>query len=318
MNHLAKNEKGAVYVEFLLVFLPVFFIFLGLIQAAMLYTANIVVRHAATTAARAAMVVLDDDPAKYDDELRNDLTGETSGESGSSGSSSSGGNAFGGFMEMLGGDSSTGSSEEDSGELAGKRVAAIRSAAQVALLALSPPLDNVISPQNVQTVSQAIGQDASATSRLAGAGLYNQMAVAVTFPQVRGDNENYRTSVGMRDPVTVRVAYLFSCGVPIVNRLICDSMMSIMTGVPLDALKDFQETLSRPNVTFDEIQAAQQMLDARRSRLEVTKPGYKELDEAAMPSLRYYTLLGGRYYVLRGEAVMPNHGASYAYPEDDE
>lgn len=315
MNRLAKDERGAVYVEFLLVFLPVFLIFLGLVQASLLYTANIVVRHAANTAARAAMVVLDDDPAEYDDEARNDMTGE----GGSEGSSSSSSNPLGGFLDMTGEGSTTTSSDEgDSGDLGGKRVAAIRGAAQVALLSLSPPLDNVVSPQNVKAVSQAIGADASSTSRLAGAALYNQMAVAVTFPQRRGDNDNYRTTVGMRDPVTVRVSYLFSCAVPIVNRLICDSMVAIMTGVPLEALKDFQETVSNEDSTFAQIQSAQHMLDTRRTRLDDGKPGYEELEEAAMPSLRYYTLLGGRYYVLRGEAVMPNHGASYAYPEDEE
>jgi hypothetical protein len=313
MNRLAKDERGAVYVEFLLVFLPVFLIFLGLVQASLLYTANIVVRHAANTAARAAMVVLDDDPAEYDDEARNDMTGEGGGE----GSSSGGSNPLGGFLEMTG-EGSTTSGDEDNGELGGKRVAAIRGAAQVALLSLSPPLDNVVSPQNVKAVSQAIGADASSASRLSGAALYNQMAVAVTFPQRRGDNDNYRTTVGMRDAVTVRVSYLFSCAVPIVNRLICDSMVAIMTGVPLEALRDFQETVSNEDSTFAQIQSAQHMLETRQTRLDDGKPGYEELEEAAMPSLRYYTLLGGRYYVLRGEAVMPNHGAPYAYPEDEE
>ena len=56
---LSRDERGAAYVEFLIVFIPVFMMFLGMIQAAMMYAANLVVTHAANTASRAAIVVLD-------------------------------------------------------------------------------------------------------------------------------------------------------------------------------------------------------------------------------------------------------------------
>ena len=78
---LARDEHGAAYVEFLLVFPPIFMMFLGMIQAAMMYAANLVVTHAATTASRAAVVVLDDNESAYGDEERNDLTGGGEGES---------------------------------------------------------------------------------------------------------------------------------------------------------------------------------------------------------------------------------------------
>ena len=67
-DHRAPQERsqaGGVYVEFLIAFLPVFFFFLGLVQLAFVQVANLVVKHAATKAVRAAVVVLPDDPQYY-------------------------------------------------------------------------------------------------------------------------------------------------------------------------------------------------------------------------------------------------------------
>jgi hypothetical protein len=61
------GTRGAVYVEFLIAFLPMLIFFECLVQLAGLYTAKLVTLHAATTAARAAVVVLHDDPADYGD-----------------------------------------------------------------------------------------------------------------------------------------------------------------------------------------------------------------------------------------------------------
>ena len=65
---LLRDTSGATYVEFIMAFIPLFIMFLGMLQAALLYSANLVVTHAANTAARAAIVVLPDDPAEYDHE----------------------------------------------------------------------------------------------------------------------------------------------------------------------------------------------------------------------------------------------------------
>lgn len=64
---LARAKKGAVYVEFLIAFLPVFFFFLSLVQLIFLQTASLITHHAAAKAARAAAVVLPDDPKYYGD-----------------------------------------------------------------------------------------------------------------------------------------------------------------------------------------------------------------------------------------------------------
>lgn len=64
---LRKDARGAVYVEFLIVFLPLFMMFMSLVQLAFVSVANIVAKHAAYAACRAAIVVLPDDPAFYGD-----------------------------------------------------------------------------------------------------------------------------------------------------------------------------------------------------------------------------------------------------------
>lgn len=52
-------------VEFLIAFLPMLVFFLGLVQLSLLYTGKIVTQHAADRAARAASVVIADDPIRY-------------------------------------------------------------------------------------------------------------------------------------------------------------------------------------------------------------------------------------------------------------
>ncbi len=61
----ANGSRGAVYVEFLIAFMPLFLLFLAICQFSMLGVARIVVSHAAVRAVRAAVVILEDDPAYY-------------------------------------------------------------------------------------------------------------------------------------------------------------------------------------------------------------------------------------------------------------
>ena len=59
----------------LLAFMPIFTLFLGLVQLGVLYVADLAVHHAAYRAARAAAVVLDDDPRYYEGEARGEIGG---------------------------------------------------------------------------------------------------------------------------------------------------------------------------------------------------------------------------------------------------
>jgi hypothetical protein len=64
---LRHDTRGAVYVEFLIAFLPVFVFFLCLLQLALLFSAKLMVEHAATEGARAAAVVFPDEPGPYNE-----------------------------------------------------------------------------------------------------------------------------------------------------------------------------------------------------------------------------------------------------------
>jgi hypothetical protein len=60
-----RGTEGAVFVEFLIAFLPVLTTFLCLCQLALLFAVKLVVEHAAVNAARTAAVVIGDDPKAY-------------------------------------------------------------------------------------------------------------------------------------------------------------------------------------------------------------------------------------------------------------
>lgn len=68
---LRDDTRGAVYVEFLIAFMPVFVFFLCLLQLALLFAAKLVVEHSATQGARAAAVVFGDEPGPYANEPPN-------------------------------------------------------------------------------------------------------------------------------------------------------------------------------------------------------------------------------------------------------
>jgi hypothetical protein len=65
LRRLAREQRGAVFVEHLVVFVPTLFFFLATCQALLLCIGDLVVRRAASAAARAAVVVLPDDPRRY-------------------------------------------------------------------------------------------------------------------------------------------------------------------------------------------------------------------------------------------------------------
>lgn len=66
---LLGNQAGVVIVEHLIVFMPVFFFILATVQTVEVCSGMILLRHAAFCAARAAIVVLPDDPRRYRNEV---------------------------------------------------------------------------------------------------------------------------------------------------------------------------------------------------------------------------------------------------------
>ncbi|MBI5537777.1 MAG: hypothetical protein HY898_33945 [Deltaproteobacteria bacterium] len=65
MRRLWRDRRAAIYVEFLIAFLPMFIFFMCLLQMAGVHMAKLDTLHAAETGVRAAIVVLPDDPAQY-------------------------------------------------------------------------------------------------------------------------------------------------------------------------------------------------------------------------------------------------------------
>lgn len=198
---IRTDVRGAVYVEFLLVFLPVFLLFLAIVQLGFVYAARLVVQHAANRAVRAAVVIIDDDPARYGGEPRGRLrlTG--------SHPARSFGQAYFRGIGYPGGSGDT---------MGGPRFLDIRAAAALPLLAVAPSSASLSGPESVRS---AIGRPGG---RVAGGSVYNPSALAVVFPTEPGA-DTFTNRFGKDDLVTVRVTYLFHCATPLVSRLMCKS-----------------------------------------------------------------------------------------------
>lgn len=76
---LSGDTRGAVFVEFLIAFFPVYVFFLCLVQLSLLFTVKLVTEHAAVNAARAAAVVIGDDPRRYQNERMHQISSRGGG-----------------------------------------------------------------------------------------------------------------------------------------------------------------------------------------------------------------------------------------------
>jgi len=298
MTRLRQDTGGAAYVEFLLSFIPVFIMFLGMLQAALLYGANLVVSHAATTAARAAVVVLPDNPDEYGGEGVNNVSFAASG-----GSSSDASECVISELGSLGGVPIV---ADTSGSA---RLNAIRAAASIPLLAVSPSFEQLVGDAQVYT---AVGGNPGARAAVGGL-LYNKTAVSVTFPTAPGAS-SFRTSFTRDENITVRVTYLFHCGIPLANWYMCDDYASLRSGIPMAALRDLARRSGSSTSDPNEIAELVRRVRHSRERLVRARPGMDELSQSQVPWLGYLTALtGSRFVVLRAEATMRNQGASYTY-----
>lgn len=317
------------YVEFLIVLMPLLTLWLGMLQLALLYIGHLVVQHASVTACRAAIVVLDDDPGDYgaDAPERGKLVPE--GESSEPGMLEQ----IDSFGQEVGGDlGGMGSGEQASSGSGGPRLSSIRKAAYWPLLAVSPEPRQVwpgvgfvgdagnafFGGGRGQSMQGAIGEDGWQRFAL-GLLLYNSAFSAVTFPEEPG-SDTFRSEFGPNDLVTVRVTYLFHCAVPLVSRFMCDSYAELALGVPLDTYAAVIEDVRNGNIDLSTAQRWQEELDQADESSEQRDAVAAELEEAEQPGMQMLGLLGGRFQALRAEATMPNQGAPYKYQselEDD-
>lgn len=175
----------------LMVFPIMLALWFGLTQLGLVVIGRFVVAHAAHRAARAAVVVLDDDPEKYGDKkgIRNTIDGEDD-----------------------------------------EKLSAIRSAAAAPLTVLSPSLQSLdfveLANGNISTpLTLREALTSGATQALTGLVGYNAMSVALTLR--RGDE--VAESFELHEPVTTHIDYLFPCRVPFGAALICKTYSDIVS-----------------------------------------------------------------------------------------
>jgi hypothetical protein len=213
------DARGVVYVEFLVAFVPVFVLFLAVVQLSLISVARLVVQHAATRGARAAVVVLDDDPSRYDDAARGDLRAGNGDD----------GAAQDELGNLVGPDGDA--DEHKAGEGAprihygGARMAAIARAVHVPMAAISPAPTWITEALGVRgrSVEQALGPGGPARL-LYGLRFHVGLTTAITFPIAPGASKLHAGEVSDAELVTVRVTHLFACRVPIAARLMCGSL----------------------------------------------------------------------------------------------
>lgn len=73
---LKRDQRGAVFVEHIIAYIPVMFFFMATWQLMDLCAAHLILKRAASVAARAAVVVLPDDPAYYDKVPKDSFSGK--------------------------------------------------------------------------------------------------------------------------------------------------------------------------------------------------------------------------------------------------
>lgn len=201
------DQRGVVFVEFLIAFVPIWTFFVCLVQLAFITHANLMVKHAADSAARSAVVVLPDDPNEYGGEPemsvgRNRVTasdiGRLLGRVGSALRDESG------YESIL-----AAFSDETVANLGRSRLNTIRLAAHIPLMPLAP-LN--VGRDSRPSIAKAIGSP----RKLASALYYQPFALAVTFPGLHDD-------VATGSEITVRVTYAYQCTVPLARRILCQA-----------------------------------------------------------------------------------------------
>ena len=307
---LLRSTGGAVYVEFLLAFIPLFFMFLGMLQMGLLYGASLVVQHSANVAARAGMVVWDDDPQYYDGAARRSI--------GSGGSLSSFANQAGNLIgRVFGGGASTGPAPTG-----GARQQAIEFAAGMPLLPLSPSLASATRGRTGESVRGALGLNElgdTPEARVAWGLIYNRMAMRVTWPTAVAQSGNYRTdfpapdSTGDAGQIIARVTYLYNCQIPLANRLMCDDLFFIQTGLQTAALVALAQQFAAGDLTVQQFQDAMAAMQARNERRTRWQPRMQELGGSVNLLAAVSSLAGLRFVPITAEASMPLQAANYRY-----
>jgi Flp pilus assembly protein TadG len=266
------DNRGVVYVEFLIAFFPFFLLFLGTCQLTLLVAARVIVSHSAAVAVRSAIVVLEDPADDYNGAQQGSLSeGKSSSPDflsllGQSGAQNSG--------SWLANDSaSTGASSSHPAQQ-GARMGAIRLAAYMPLMTLAPSESSVTTPSD--SIDRSLVSNTG--TQLAFAYGYTEAATAVSVHSSESSEELASEPLDKTGLLTVRVTYLYYCGIPIVRALMCSSL---------------------PNLLDTNSNSGDSAIAQR-------------LKNAANPSALTRWISGSpRFTILTGQATLPNQGANY-------
>lgn len=262
---LCSDVRGVVYVEFLTAFMPLLLTFLGITQLSLLKVGQMVVQHAANRAARAAVVILEDAPEHHGDAARGDLTGGNQKSS----------NSILRFLDDVG--SSYATLVQDEEAPAGSRLKKIRRAGYHALAVLAPTPAHYLSKK--RTLHGAVG--ASPWGRIAGGFLaYGGAASAITLHA--NGSKMPATQIARHDALTVRVAFLMPCLVPLAASVMCVHGHDLA-----QARLGFSSSEK-----YDAINEAMTLVES---------PIRRDLNLA----------FGGHFALISAEATLPNQGADY-------
>jgi Flp pilus assembly protein TadG len=283
-------QRGVVYVEALLTIGPLLLLLFGILQLVLLFSAQLVVQHAATRAVRSAVVVLEDDPARYAEEPRGQVVSEaTPAPSGDRASPPQVGSTTALFSAL----------ESAPGQ--GSRLGVIRRAAYWPLSTLTPPLADV----TFGAGSAVESQGGLITRFLGGALGLSGALTAVTLRTGPGSEDIVESDIAPLGLVTVHVAYIYRCTIPIASAMLCHSGRLLA-----NATHAFQRA-------FDDFESASRG-DLGRLRSHKPDPQFEHFAQQTQyvesPGTRDLMLIGGGYYrLIEAEATLPNQGACY-YP----
>ncbi len=201
-------ERGVVALEVITCLVPVMILFLCAVQLSLLAVGRLVVGHAAVRGARAAIVLLEEDPQKMGGAPRGDLVAGGAG------------GARVGLGPALAQALPAGT--RPSTTAGGARLRAIAEAVYAPLAVLAPgPLAYVSGGETSLYDAIGGGRGSGGLTRLAlGILAYGPAATVVTLRAAPGSSELV-TQVGPRAEVTVHVRYLQRCAVPVAARLMC-------------------------------------------------------------------------------------------------
>lgn len=302
LRALLGAPSGAVYVEFLLAFFPVLLTFLGLIQLSSILCARLVVQHAASRAARAAVVVLDDAPERYGGAARGALAYGSAPETASPAIDAS---TLARLLQIAQAPPNVAGARRRGSA----RLSAIRWAAYMPLAVLAPSTSLIA--RRFGLASNELGNGARF---LLGLLAYNRAAAIVTLREAPA-SPRVTTNVPSRGDVTVHVTYLYYCAMPFADRFLCDSL----TGLPelLSAGSSARDVAAQ--IEAGGFGAASEATRVALRATEALTGGElqslaDELRHAELPALLIpLALSGARFRVLHAEATLPNQGACY-YP----